>query len=69
MLLAAVALHRRTVEDMYKDTDDIRENIINYEDEGGGEGDTAFDLNVLRLHYDGTEPDKFNMNEMLPSAG
>jgi len=39
---------------MYKDHDDIRENIINYEDEGGGEGDmTGYDLNVLRLHYDG----------------
>jgi len=32
--------------------DDIRENIINYEDEGGGEVDTAFDLNVLRAIYD-----------------
>lgn len=28
--------------------DDIRENIINYEDEGGGEVDTGFDLDVLR---------------------
>lgn len=32
--------------------DDIRENIINYEDEGGGEVDTAFDLNVLRAIYE-----------------
>lgn len=28
--------------------DDIRETIINYEDEGGGERDTDYDLNVLR---------------------
>merc|ERR1719295_1047723 len=34
-----------------KDIDcDIRENIINYEDEGGGEGDqTGHDLSVLRM--------------------
>lgn len=36
-----------------KDIDcDIRENIINYEDEGGGEGDqTGYDLSVLRYIY------------------
>lgn len=50
-------MHRRKSDDLYKDTDDIRENIINYEDEGGGEGDmTGYDLNVLRLMYDGSEP-------------
>lgn len=50
-------VHRRKSDDLYKDTDDIRENIINYEDEGGGEGDmTGYDLNVLRLMYDGSEP-------------
>jgi len=48
-----VVVHRRKTDDLYKDTDDIRENIINYEDEGGGEGDmTGYDLNVLRLMYD-----------------
>jgi len=56
-LLLAVVVHRRKSDDLYKDQDDIRENIINYEDEGGGEGDmTGYDLNVLRLMYDGTEP-------------
>lgn len=50
-------VHRRKSDDLYKDTDDIRENIINYEDEGGGEGDmTGYDLNVLRLMFDGSEP-------------
>ena len=39
-----------------KDIDcDIRENIINYEDEGGGENDqTGYDLSVLRMMSDGT---------------
>ncbi|XP_065212799.1 DE-cadherin isoform X2 [Planococcus citri] len=70
ILLMAVAVHRRKVEDMYKDTDDIRENIINYEDEGGGEGDmTGYDLTVLRLQdYDPIGDDKY-MNRMLPSTG
>ena len=43
---------------IYSDKDidcDIRENIINYEDEGGGEGDqTGYDLSVLRMMSDGT---------------
>lgn len=58
-MLLAVVVHRRKTDDLYKDTDDIRENIINYEDEGGGEGDmTGYDLNVLRLMYDDPVHDK-----------
>lgn len=53
ILLAAVVVHRRKTDDLYKDMDDIRENIINYEDEGGGEIDVmSYDLNVLRSIYD-----------------
>nr|UZM07822.1 cadherin 3 [Geocoris pallidipennis] len=59
ILLLAVVVHKRKTDDLYKDTDDIRENIINYEDEGGGEGDmTAYDLNVLRLIYNDSMQDK-----------
>lgn len=45
---------------LYSDKDidcDIRENIINYEDEGGGENDqTGYDLSVLRMMSDGVTP-------------
>ncbi|XP_033215756.1 DE-cadherin-like isoform X2 [Belonocnema kinseyi] len=52
ILLLAVVVHKRKTDDLYKDMDDIRENIINYDDEGGGEVDTGYDLNVLRAMYD-----------------
>jgi hypothetical protein len=50
-----VAYRRRNRKDKPKDFhDDIRENIINYSDEGGGEGDmTGYDLSVLRMTPDG----------------
>jgi Cadherin cytoplasmic region/Laminin G domain len=49
ILLLAVVVHRRHQDGWHeKDMDDIRETIINYEDEGGGERDTDYDLNVLR---------------------
>ena len=55
LVLAIVAYRRRHARDNIKDFhDDIRENIINYSDEGGGEGDmTGYDLSVLRMTPDG----------------
>jgi hypothetical protein len=48
-LLLAVVVHKRKQDNLNeKDMDDTTENIINYEDEGGGECDTNFDLSVLR---------------------
>lgn len=49
ILFLAVVVHKRHQDGWHeKDIDDIRETIINYEDEGGGERDTDYDLNVLR---------------------
>lgn len=49
VLLLAVVVHRRKKDTWAeKELDDIRENIIAYEDEGGGEGDAGYDLQVLR---------------------
>ena len=55
LVLVFVAYRRRNRKDKPKDFhDDIRENIINYSDEGGGEGDmTGYDLSVLRMTPDG----------------
>ena len=55
LILVFVAYRRRNRKDKPKDFhDDIRENIINYSDEGGGEGDmTGYDLSVLRMTPDG----------------
>ncbi|CAO1327367.1 unnamed protein product [Diamesa tonsa] len=49
ILILAVVVHKKSYDGWHeKDMDDIRETIINYEDEGGGERDTDYDLNVLR---------------------
>ncbi|EDV36495.1 uncharacterized protein Dana_GF12987 [Drosophila ananassae] len=49
IILLAVVVQKKQKNGWHeKDMDDIRETIINYEDEGGGERDTDYDLNVLR---------------------
>lgn len=49
VLLLAVVVHRRKQDNMNeKEFDDIRENIIDYGEDGGGECDTPYDLSVLR---------------------
>jgi len=55
LILSVLAYKKRNRHDNLKEfNDDIRENIINYSDEGGGEGDmTGYDLSVLRMTPDG----------------
>lgn len=63
-------VHRRKQDGWHeKDLDDIRENIINYEDEGGGEVDTGYDLNVLRTLYDEYPLEKERLDEGLQNKG
>lgn len=51
ILLLAVVVHRRKQDNLNeKDIDDTRENIIDYEDEGGGECDANYDLSVFRAN-------------------
>ncbi|XP_026332342.1 DE-cadherin isoform X2 [Hyposmocoma kahamanoa] len=51
-LLLLVVVHKKRKDNWAeKELDDIRENIIAYEDEGGGEGDAGYDLHVLRQMF------------------
>ncbi|CAH0562384.1 unnamed protein product [Brassicogethes aeneus] len=53
ILMLALVVYRRKQDNLLeKDMDDTRENIINYEDEGGGECDTNYDLTVFRNDLD-----------------
>lgn len=57
-----MVVHRRKHDAWHeKDLDDIRENIISYEDEGGGEVDTGYDLSVLQPMTDSDVPLKENL--------
>lgn len=59
VLVVYVRSKRTSYGPVYPD-DDIRQNIINYNDEGGGEEDmNKFDISALRIPVDGTGPIPF----------
>lgn len=68
-----MVVHRRKHDSWHeKDIDDIRETIISYEDEGGGEGDTGYDLTVLQRANDNDimEKDKlYKQGNDVPNIG
>lgn len=70
VLLLAVVVHRRKHDQWNeKELDDIRETIINYEDEGGGEHESpGFDLELLRRESNFDEPIKKH-NDMYYGRG
>ena len=59
MLVFVVYNRRREAHIKYPGPDDdVRENIINYDDEGGGEDDmTAFDITPLQIPIGGPMPE------------
>lgn len=59
MLVFVVYSRRRESHIKYPGPDDdVRENIINYDDEGGGEDDmTAFDITPLQIPIGGPMPE------------
>ncbi|XP_070700892.1 cadherin-7-like [Pempheris klunzingeri] len=59
VMVTVAVRHRRREPAMMDDERDIRENIVRYDDEGGGEEDTeAFDMFTLRhLNPTGRDPD------------
>lgn len=65
-------MHRRKENNWNeKDADDICENIIAYQDEGGGEVDTGFDMSVLKMHdkeLTSEPPIKENLYNQAPEA-
>lgn len=62
MLIFVVYSRRREAHIKYPGPDDdVRENIINYDDEGGGEDDmTAFDITPLQIPIGGPMTDMGN---------
>lgn len=76
VLILAVVVHKKQHDGWAeKDTDDIRETIINYEDEGGGERDTDYDLNVFPVYEDkpykndGRQQRDYTLGSEVPDIG
>ncbi|XP_061519659.1 DE-cadherin [Anopheles gambiae] len=76
ILLLAVVVHKKHQDGWHeKDMDDIRETIINYEEEGGGERDAEYDLTVLQgppIYLDkpyGSELRQKEANTEVPDIG
>uniref|UniRef100_A0AAG5DFH9 DE-cadherin n=1 Tax=Anopheles atroparvus TaxID=41427 RepID=A0AAG5DFH9_ANOAO len=76
VLLLAVVVHKKQRDGWHeKDMDDIRETIINYEEEGGGERDAEYDLTVLQappIYVDkpyGSELRQKEANTEVPDIG
>uniref|UniRef100_A0A182PDN1 Laminin G domain-containing protein n=1 Tax=Anopheles epiroticus TaxID=199890 RepID=A0A182PDN1_9DIPT len=76
VLLLAVVVHKKHQDGWHeKDMDDIRETIINYEEEGGGERDAEYDLTVLQgppIYLDkpyGSELRQKEANTEVPDIG
>ncbi|XP_055601986.1 DE-cadherin [Uranotaenia lowii] len=72
ILLLAVVVHKKHQDGWHeKDMDDIRETIINYEEEGGGERDAEYDLTVLRAPPYTDKPYGIDprQNEAVPDIG
>ncbi|XP_054870694.1 cadherin-7-like [Amphiprion ocellaris] len=67
VVMVTIAMNRRRAEPLLIDDErDIRENIVCYDDEGGGEEDTeAFDMFALR-HLNQTQPAGRDAAELLP---
>ena len=66
LVLVVILYRRRHVRTLYKEpVDEMRDTIINYDDEGGGEKDqTGYDLSVLQVQANGVSP-----SEWLGTAG
>ena len=58
LVLVVIMYRRRHVRTLYKEpVDEMRDTIINYDDEGGGEKDqTGYDLSVLQVQANGVAP-------------
>ncbi|XP_043190768.1 DE-cadherin-like isoform X2 [Amphibalanus amphitrite] len=58
LVIVVIMYRRRHVRTLYKEpVDEMRDTIINYDDEGGGEKDqTGYDLSVLQVQANGVAP-------------